>query len=56
MRLRNIPGADDVIKSHPIAVKNEKEYKETYSGNIWSSRIVVDRFCGGNGSPSLFYS
>ena len=27
MRLRNIPGADDVIKSHPIAVKNEKEYK-----------------------------
>lgn len=27
MRLRNIPGADDVIKSHPIAVKEEKEYK-----------------------------
>ena len=27
MRLRNIPGADDVIKSHPIAIKNVKEYK-----------------------------
>jgi len=27
MRLRNIPGADDVIKRHPIAVKTEKEYK-----------------------------
>lgn len=27
MRLRNIPGADDVIKRHPIAVKQEKEYK-----------------------------
>ena len=27
MRLRNIPGADDVIKRHPIAVKDSKEYK-----------------------------
>lgn len=27
MRLRNIPGADDVIKNHPVAIKNEKEYK-----------------------------
>ncbi len=27
MRLRNIPGADDVIRQHPIAVKNEKEQK-----------------------------
>lgn len=27
MRLRNIPGADDVIKNHPIALKNVKEYK-----------------------------
>lgn len=27
MRLRNIPGADDVIKGHPIAIKNVKEYK-----------------------------
>lgn len=27
MRLRNIPGADDVIKRHPIAVKQEKGYK-----------------------------
>lgn len=27
MRLRNIPGADDVIMRHPIAVKNSKENK-----------------------------
>lgn len=27
MRLRNIPGADDVIKNHSIAIKNVKEYK-----------------------------
>lgn len=27
MRLRNIPGADDVILHHPMAIKQEKEYK-----------------------------
>ena len=27
MRLRNIPGADDVIIAHPMAIKNEKEQK-----------------------------
>ena len=27
MRLRNIPGADDVIKNHPVAIKNVKENK-----------------------------
>lgn len=27
MRLRNIPGADDVVRRHPIAVKEEKENK-----------------------------
>ena len=27
MRLRNIPGADDVIQAHWAAIKNEKEYK-----------------------------
>lgn len=27
MRLRNIPGADDVIRNHPVAIKNVKEYK-----------------------------
>lgn len=32
MRLRNIPGADDVIQRHPIAVKESKEHK-----GIWSS-------------------
>ena len=31
MRLRNIPGADDVIKSHPIAIKNVKEYKSKWN-------------------------
>ena len=25
MRLRNIPGADDVIQKHPVAIKNETE-------------------------------
>ena len=27
MRLRNIPGADDVIKNHPTAIKNVKDFK-----------------------------
>ena len=27
MRLRNIPGADNVIQNHQVAIKNEKEYK-----------------------------
>ena len=27
MRLRNIPGADDVIMNHPAAIKNETSYK-----------------------------
>ena len=27
MRLRNIPGADDVIQKHPAAIKNEKEQR-----------------------------
>ncbi len=27
MRLRNIPGADDVIKNHPAAIKDETQYK-----------------------------
>ena len=27
MRLRNIPGADDVIQKHPVAIKNEKEQR-----------------------------
>lgn len=31
MRLRNIPGADDVIKNHPVAIKNEKEYKDKWN-------------------------
>ena len=31
MRLRNIPGADDVIQNHPIAIKNVKEYKSKWN-------------------------
>ena len=31
MRLRNIPGADDVIRRHPIAVKESKDYKEKWN-------------------------
>lgn len=27
MRLRNIPGADDAIQKHPVAIKNETEQK-----------------------------
>lgn len=27
MRLRNIPGSDDVIKNHPAAIKDETKYK-----------------------------
>lgn len=30
MRLRNIPGADDVIINHPIATKDGKQYKGTW--------------------------
>ena len=30
MRLRNIPGADDVISRHPVAIKQEKEYRGTW--------------------------
>ena len=36
MRLRNIPGADDVILNHPIATKNGQEHKgnwKTVFGN-----------------------
>ena len=31
MRLRNIPGADDVIQKHPVAIKNEKEQRGKWS-------------------------
>lgn len=31
MRLRNIPGADDAVKRHPIAIKDEKEYRGKWS-------------------------
>ena len=44
MRLRNIPGADDVIQKHPIAIKNEKEQKGNWSkvfGNNNSIHIEI---------------
>lgn len=31
MRLRNIPGSDDVIRNHPAAIKNETLYKGKWS-------------------------
>ena len=31
MRLRNIPGADDVIRKHPVAIKNETEQKGNWN-------------------------
>ena len=40
MRLRNIPGADDVIKNHPIAIKNVKEYKGKWSGLFQSENPI----------------
>ena len=35
MRLRNIPGADDVIQNHPVAIKNEIEQKGKWHTVIW---------------------
>lgn len=32
MRLRNIPGADDVIQKHPIAIKNETDQRGKWAG------------------------
>lgn len=40
MRLRNIPGADDVIKRHPIAVKESKEYKGKWNRLFENSNPV----------------
>ena len=44
MRLRNIPGADDVIRKHPIAIKNETEKKGLWNkvfGNDNPIHIVI---------------
>ena len=35
MRLRNIPGADDVIQNHPVAIKNEIEQKREVAYGLW---------------------
>ena len=40
MRLRNIPGADDVVKRHPIAVKQEKEYKGKWNQLFENERPI----------------
>ena len=44
MRLRNIPGADDVILRHPVAVKEEKQYRGKWAslfGNANSIHIEI---------------
>ena len=40
MRLRNIPGADDVIKNHAAAIKNEAEYKGRWSEVFGNSNPI----------------
>lgn len=40
MRLRNIPGADDVIKAHPIAIKQEKNYKGEWAKVFGNERPI----------------
>ena len=40
MRLRNIPGADDVIQKHPIAIKNEKEQKGNWNQVFGNSNPI----------------
>ncbi len=44
MRLRNIPGADDAIMRHPVAIKNETEYKGRWNdvfGNLNPIHIEI---------------
>ena len=44
MRLRNIPGADDFIQKHPVAIKNEKEQKGKWDvlfGNLNPIHIEI---------------
>lgn len=40
MRLRNIPGADDVIQKHPIAIKNEKEQRGSWNQVFGNSNPI----------------
>ena len=40
MRLRNIPGADDVIQKHPIAIKNEKEQRGNWNQVFGNSNPI----------------
>lgn len=40
MRLRNIPGARDVIQNHPVAIKNEVQYKGKWS-EVFGNRNPV---------------
>ena len=40
MRLRNIPGADDVIRKHPIAIKNETEKKGLWNRVLFRSHPI----------------
>ena len=40
MRLRNIPGADDVVRAHPIAVQNEKDCKGKWNELFGNERPI----------------
>ena len=40
MRLRNIPGADDVIQKHPIEIKNENEQKGNWNQVFGNSNPI----------------
>ena len=41
MRLRNITGANDVVKNHPIAIKDEKENKGKWQAVFQNENILV---------------
>jgi len=49
MRLRNIPGAHDVIMNHPIAVKNEKEKKGKWADEFGNNNPIYVEIGMGKG-------
>ena len=52
MRLRNIPGADDVIQNHPVAIKNEIEQKGKWHTVFGNENRFTLRLEWGKGSFS----
>ena len=50
MRLRNIPGADDVIQAHWAAIKNEKEYNAMFTDKYYETTEPYVRF-----TPQMVY-